>query len=73
MVSDQTVSLRRSSNGKPNSVASVIVVSSLETRSTQSKASPIGSEIQDHAGPLANLRRHLRQARRRDARLTVLR
>ncbi len=67
MVSDHMVSLRRSSNGKSNSVASVIVVSSFETRSTQSNGSPIGSESRISAGALADLRRHLRQPRRRDA------
>ena len=40
--SDQKVSLWRSSNGKSNSVASIWVVSSIETRSTQSNSSPIG-------------------------------
>ena len=43
IMSDQWVSRRRSSNGKSKSVASVIAVSSLETRSTQSNSSPIGS------------------------------
>ena len=38
--SDQWVSLRRSSNGKSNRVASIWVVSSMDTRSTQSKVSP---------------------------------
>src|SRR5436305_14515612 len=37
--SDQRVSLRRSSNGKSNSVASICVVSSIETRSTKLKDS----------------------------------
>ena len=37
--SDQRVSLRRSSNGKSNSVASICVVSSIETRSTKLKVS----------------------------------
>ena len=41
--SDHQVSLRRSSNGKSKSVASIIVVSSTETRSTQSNVSPRGS------------------------------
>jgi len=40
--SDHQVSSRRSSNGKSNSVASMRVVSSIETRSTQSKVSPRG-------------------------------
>ena len=40
--SDQRVSLRRSSNGKSNRVASICVVSSIETWSTQSNASPLG-------------------------------
>ena len=40
--SDQRVSLRRSSNGKSNRVASIWVVSSMETRSTQSNVSPMG-------------------------------
>ena len=38
--SDHQVSWRRSSNGKSNSVASIIVVSSIDTRSTQSNVSP---------------------------------
>ena len=42
--SDQRVSLRRSSNGKSNSVASICVVSSIETRSTKLKVSLRGSE-----------------------------
>ncbi len=37
--SDQRVSLRRSSQGKSNSVASICVVSSIDTRSTQLKVS----------------------------------
>ena len=37
--SDHQVSWRRSSNGKSNSVASIIVVSSIDTRSTQSNVS----------------------------------
>ena len=37
--SDQRVSLRRSSHGKSNSVASICVVSSIETRSTKLKVS----------------------------------
>src|SRR5580704_4676364 len=41
--SDQYCSLRRSSNGKSNKVASIWMVSSTETRSTQSNGSPIGS------------------------------
>ena len=40
--SDQWVSSRRSSSGKSNSVASISVVSSIDTRSTQSKVSPRG-------------------------------
>jgi len=40
-MSDQWVSLRRSSNGKSKIVASICVVSSMETRSTQSKVSPV--------------------------------
>jgi hypothetical protein len=40
--SDQWVSLRRSSKGKSNRVASIWVVSSMDTRSTQSKVSPTG-------------------------------
>src|ERR1700722_16656682 len=43
-MSDQRVRRRRSSNGKSNSVASVMAVSSIETLSTQSKVSPIGRE-----------------------------
>ena len=35
--SDQWVSLRRSTHGKSNSVASIMAVSSVDTRSTQSK------------------------------------
>ena len=42
-MSDQKVSLRRSSHGKSNSVASMPVVTSIDTRSTQSKVSPTGS------------------------------
>ena len=42
--SDQRVSLWRSSNGKSNRVASIWVVSSIDTRSTQSNVSPVGSE-----------------------------
>ncbi len=37
--SDQRVSLRRSSQGKSNRVASICVVSSIETRSTKLKVS----------------------------------
>jgi hypothetical protein len=40
--SDQRVSLRRSSHGKSKRVASVMVVSSMETLSTQSNSTPIG-------------------------------
>src|SRR5215470_1372360 len=40
--SDQCVSLRRSFQGKSNSTASICVVSSIETRSTQSNTSPRG-------------------------------
>ena len=47
--SDQRVSLRRSSKGKSNKVASIWVVSSIETRSTQSKVSPIGSSSRTFA------------------------
>ncbi len=43
-MSDQRVSIRRSSIGKSNSVASSSVVSSMETVSTQSNVSPSGSE-----------------------------
>jgi len=39
VTSDQRVSLRRSSNGKSNSVASICVVSSIDTRSTKLKVS----------------------------------
>ena len=42
--SDQWVSLRRSACGKSNRVASIWVVSSIDTLSTQSNVSPIGSE-----------------------------
>src|SRR6516165_9638574 len=42
--SDQRVSLRRSSNGKSNRVASICVVNSIETRSTKLKVSLRGSE-----------------------------
>ena len=42
--SDQKVSRRRSSHGKSNRIASMPVVSSIETLSTQSKTSPRGSE-----------------------------
>ncbi len=42
--SDQRVSLCRSSNGKSNSVASICVVSSMDTCFTQLKSSPTGSE-----------------------------
>ena len=41
--SDQVVSLRRSSHGKSNSIASIPVVSSIDTRSTQSNVPPSGS------------------------------
>ena len=41
--SDQRVSFRRSSNGKSNKVASIWVVSSMETVSTQSNVSPTGN------------------------------
>ena len=41
--SDQYVSLRRSSNGKSNRVASICVVSSIDTLSTQLNVSPSGS------------------------------
>ena len=41
--SDQRVSLCRSSNGKSNSVASICVVSSIDTRCTQLKGSSRGS------------------------------
>ena len=41
--SDQWVSLRRSACGKSNSVASIMAVSSVDTRSTQSKTSPRGN------------------------------
>ena len=41
--SDQRVSLRRSSKGKSKRVASICAVSSMETLSTQLKASPTGS------------------------------
>ena len=40
--SDQKVSLRRSSKGKSKRVASIWVVSSMDTLSTQSKGSPMG-------------------------------
>ena len=40
--SDQRVSLRRSSHGKSNRMASICVVSSMDTQSTQSKVSPTG-------------------------------
>ena len=43
-MSDQNVSLRRSSNGKSKSVASICVVNSMETLSTQSNVSPSGRE-----------------------------
>ena len=43
-MSDHRVSLRRSSKGKSKSVASIIVVSSIDTVSTQSKVSPSGRE-----------------------------
>ncbi len=39
---DQRVRVRRSSNGKSNNVDSICVVSSIETRSTQSNTSPRG-------------------------------
>ena len=41
--SDHQVSLARSSHGKSNSVANIMLVSSIETRSTQSKISLRGS------------------------------
>jgi hypothetical protein len=41
-MSDQRVSLRRSSQGKSNSTASICVVSSIETWSTQSNTSFLG-------------------------------
>ena len=41
-ISDQRVSSARRSNGQSNIVASIMVVSSTETRSTQSKVSPRG-------------------------------
>ena len=40
---DQYVRVRRSSNGKSNNVDSICVVSSTETRSTQSNTSPRGN------------------------------
>jgi len=40
--SDHLVSRRRSSQGKSNRMASIPVVSSIETLSTQSKVSPTG-------------------------------
>ena len=42
--SDQRVSFLRSSKGNSNRVASMRVVSSIDTVSTQSKVSPIGNE-----------------------------
>ena len=44
MMSDHRVSFRRSSKGKSKSVASIMVVSSIETVSTQSNSSPSGNE-----------------------------
>jgi hypothetical protein len=41
-MSDHQVSHRRSSNGKPNSVAGICLVSSIDTRCTRSKGSPTG-------------------------------
>ena len=43
--SDQRVSFRRSSQGKSNRVASIWVVSSMDTLSTQLKVSPMGSSL----------------------------
>ena len=43
-MSDQRVSLRRSSNGKSNSVANKMLVSSIDTCSTQSNVSPTGND-----------------------------
>ena len=43
-MSDHRVSFRRSSKGKSKSVASIMVVSSIETVSTQSNSSPSGNE-----------------------------
>ena len=50
-MSDQRVSLRRSSNGKSNSVASVIAVSSIETLSTQSNGFADRQGVEDRGRP----------------------
>ena len=48
--SDQKVSRRRSSHGKPNRIASIPVVSSIETVSTQSNTFAARQAVKDFAG-----------------------
>src|SRR3546814_4224233 len=62
--SDQKVSRRRSSHGKPNRIASMPVVSSIETLSTQSNTSPRGNvssnspvRSEEHTSELQSLMR----------------
>ena len=49
-------------------VASVIDVSSFDTRSTQSKVSPIGKRVENLTGALAHQRRHQGDVGRRQRR-----
>ena len=66
--SDQRVSLRRSSQGKSNSVASICVVSSIETRSTKLKVSLRGRLSSTFARALADQLGEFVQMRRREHR-----
>ena len=63
--SDHQLSFMRSSQGKSNSVASIMLVRSVETRSAQSKVSLRGKRIQHIRGPLADQRLEIGEVGRR--------
>jgi hypothetical protein len=66
--SDQRVSLRRSSHGKSNNVASICVVSSIEILSTQLNTLAARHFIEQLAGAFADDRLKIREVVRRDDR-----
>ena len=63
--SDQWVSLRRSCHGKSNRVASIMAVSSVETRSTQSNGSVARQAVEHGLGALPDRRLHVGEVGRR--------
>src|SRR4030095_12326517 len=65
---DQRVKVRRSSNGKSNSVDNICVVNSIETRSNPVEHLAARQVFQDADSPLADRTRHLCQVRRGDDR-----